>query len=75
MDDASKKRVKGKDSPRRGAMKTTDQPRVRIKRLTLDLSEPLHRAIKRNAAEEGVTMAGNCVHSWRSITALSRSDF
>jgi len=28
-----------------------------IKRLTLDLHEPLHRAIKKNAAEEGVTMA------------------
>jgi predicted DNA binding CopG/RHH family protein len=28
-----------------------------MKRLTLDLSEPLHRAIKKNAAEEGVTMA------------------
>jgi len=28
-----------------------------MKRLTLDLSEPLHRAIKTNAAEEGVTMA------------------
>ncbi len=29
----------------------------RMKRLTLDLHEPLHRAIKKNAAEEGVTMA------------------
>ena len=28
-----------------------------MKRLTLDLGEPLHRAIKTNAAEEGVTMA------------------
>jgi len=28
-----------------------------MKRLTLDLPEPLHRAIKKNAAEEGVTMA------------------
>jgi len=28
-----------------------------MKRLTLDLHESLHRAIKRNAAEEGVTMA------------------
>ncbi len=28
-----------------------------MKRLTLDLSELLHRAIKTNAAEEGVTMA------------------
>ena len=30
---------------------------AKIKRLTLDLSEELHRAIKRNAADEGVTMA------------------
>lgn len=30
---------------------------VRIKRLTLDLPEPLHRAIKISAAQEGVTMA------------------
>ena len=30
---------------------------VRIKRLTLDLPEPLHRAIKVSAAQEGVTMA------------------
>jgi predicted DNA binding CopG/RHH family protein len=29
----------------------------RMKRLTLDLHEPLHRAIKKNAAEDGVTMA------------------
>ena len=29
----------------------------RIKRLTLDLPEPLHRAIKIAAAQEGVTMA------------------
>jgi predicted DNA binding CopG/RHH family protein len=28
-----------------------------MKRLTLDLPEPLHRVIKKNAAEEGVTMA------------------
>lgn len=30
---------------------------AKIKRLTLDLSEELHRAIKINAAAEGVTMA------------------
>lgn len=29
---------------------------AKIKRLTLDLSEELHRAIKINAADEGVTM-------------------
>jgi len=28
-----------------------------MKRLTLDLPEPLHRAIKKNAADAGVTMA------------------
>jgi predicted DNA binding CopG/RHH family protein len=28
-----------------------------MKRLTLDLPEALHRVIKKNAAEEGVTMA------------------
>ena len=28
-----------------------------MKRLTLDLHEPLHRAIKKSAAEDGVTMA------------------
>jgi hypothetical protein len=39
------------------AMITSSRPPVGIKRLTLDLPEPLHRAIKRNAAEEGVTMA------------------
>lgn len=30
---------------------------ARIKRLTLDLPEGLHRAIKVSAAQEGVTMA------------------
>lgn len=33
-----------------------DQP-AKIKRLTLDIPEGLHRAIKRKAVEEGVTMA------------------
>ena len=33
-----------------------DQP-GKIKRLTLDIPEELHRAIKRTAVEEGVTMA------------------
>ena len=33
-----------------------DQP-VKIKRLTLDIPEGLHRAIKHKAVEEGVTMA------------------
>jgi len=36
---------------------TTSRPSVRMKRLTLDLPEALHRVIKKNAAEEGVTMA------------------
>jgi predicted DNA binding CopG/RHH family protein len=30
--------------------------RAKMKRLTLDLPEGLHRAIKRRAVEEGVTM-------------------
>jgi hypothetical protein len=30
-------------------------PAAGTKRLTLDLPEPLYRAIKKNAAEEGVT--------------------
>ena len=38
-------------------MTTSSRPPIRLKRLTLDLSEPLHRAIKMNAAQEGVTMA------------------
>jgi hypothetical protein len=42
---------------RRRAPNAPSSPRVRMKRLTLDLHEPLHRAIKTNAAEEGVTMA------------------
>jgi hypothetical protein len=36
---------------------TTSRPSLRMKRLTLDLPEVLHRVIKKNAAEEGVTMA------------------
>lgn len=39
----------------------TEQPKenqtVRLKRLTLDIPEDLHRAIKRQALESGVTMA------------------
>src|SRR6266487_1702275 len=35
----------------------TSRPSVRMKRLTLDLPEALHRVIKKNAAEEGVPMA------------------
>ena len=42
---------------KRKAWSTSPQLPVRTKRLTLDLPEPLHRAIKKNAAEEGVTMA------------------
>jgi predicted DNA binding CopG/RHH family protein len=32
-------------------------PQVKMKRLTLDIPEPLHRAIKRKAVEDGVAMA------------------
>jgi hypothetical protein len=34
----------------------TATPEQKMKRLTLDLPEGLHRAIKRRAVEEGVTM-------------------
>lgn len=33
------------------------KPPVKMKRLTLDIPEPLHRAIKIAAAQEGMTMA------------------
>jgi len=56
MDNGSRRRAKRKDAPRKRAM-TTSRPSVRMKRLTLDLPEALHRVIKKNAAEEGVTMA------------------
>lgn len=42
---------------RRKALSASSEPPIRMKRLTLDLHESLHRAIKKNAAEEGVTMA------------------
>jgi len=57
MADTSTKRGKRTGRKRRKALDTSSQPPVRIRRLTLDLPEPLHRAIKKNAAEEGVTMA------------------
>ena len=56
MDNGSRRRAKRKDAHRKKAM-TTSRPSVRMKRLTLDLPEVLHRVIKKNAAEEGVTMA------------------
>ena len=55
--DAFAKRKKQIDAKKRKVMITPSRQPVRIKRLTLDLPEPLHRAIKKNAAEEGVTMA------------------
>jgi len=57
MAGVSRKHVKGAGRKRQKASTTPARPPVRIKRLTLDLAEPLHRAIKKNAAEEGVTMA------------------
>ncbi|HEY9825087.1 MAG TPA: hypothetical protein V6D19_06545 [Stenomitos sp.] len=33
-----------------------EQPKERMKRLTLDLPESLHRAIKRRAVDQGVAM-------------------
>ena len=56
IDDGSRRRAKRKDASRKKAM-ITSRPSVRMKRLTLDLPEVLHRVIKKNAAEEGVTMA------------------
>jgi len=57
MADASRKRAKRAGRKRESAATTSPRPTVRIKRLTLDLAESLHRAIKKTAAEEGVTMA------------------
>ena len=57
MADTYRRRGKRTNRERRKALSTSPQPSVRTKRLTLDLPEPLHRAIKKNAAEEGVTMA------------------
>jgi len=56
IDDGSRRRAKPKNENIKRAM-TTSRPSVRMKRLTLDLPEALHRVIKKNAAEEGVTMA------------------
>jgi predicted DNA binding CopG/RHH family protein len=39
------------------ANRAVEQPPVKMKRLTLDIPEPLHRAIKKKAADKGVTMA------------------
>jgi predicted DNA binding CopG/RHH family protein len=39
-----------------GREKTTTASEQKMKRLTLDLPEGLHRAIKRRAVEEGITM-------------------
>ncbi len=33
------------------------EQQIKMKRLTLDIPEELHRAIKRQAVEEGITMA------------------
>jgi hypothetical protein len=57
MDDISAIRAKRAASKTRRATSTTARPPVRMKRLTLDLPESLHRAIKKNAVEDGVTMA------------------
>ena len=57
MADTSIRRGKRTKRKRRKVLSASPEALVRIKRLTLDLPEPLHRAIKKNAAEEGVTMA------------------
>ena len=57
MDHRYGKRVNEMNSRRRKPSGSPPSTPSRMKRLTLDLHEPLHRAIKKNAAEEGVTMA------------------
>jgi hypothetical protein len=47
----------GVNSRRRKPASSSGPTGRRMKRLTLDLGESLHRAIKKNAAEDGVTMA------------------
>jgi len=47
---ADTSRGKRANRKRRKALSTSPVPPVRMKRLTLDLAEPLHRAIKKNAA-------------------------
>jgi len=39
------------------ASRAAEPPPVKMKRLTLDIPEPLHRSIKKKAADRGVTMA------------------
>jgi len=56
IDDGSRRRAKRRHANGKRAV-ITSPPSVRMKRLTLDLPEALHRVIKKNAAEEGVTMA------------------
>jgi predicted DNA binding CopG/RHH family protein len=41
----------------RATKEAAPRPPANIKRITLDLPEELHRAIKLNAIKEGVTMA------------------
>ena len=57
MDDAAPKARKRIGQRKRKTMSTGQRPSTRMKRLTLDLPESLHRAIKRNAVDEGMTMA------------------
>ena len=57
MDSQDGKRASRRHPRRRKALGVSPLTPRRMKRLTLDLHEPLHRAIKKNAAEEGVTMA------------------
>ena len=56
-DPAHAKRALKIDRRKRRVMSRTKPESTQVKRLTVDLDEPLHRAIKKNAAEEGVTMA------------------
>jgi predicted DNA binding CopG/RHH family protein len=50
---AAAERAQGKKEAPPAILETSS----RMKRLTLDIPEELHRVIKRNAADEGITMA------------------
>ena len=52
-----KKSAKKQEQTAKKAVKDDSEKSVKMKRLTLDISKPLHKAIKAKAVEEGVPMA------------------
>lgn len=52
----SKKSAKKQEQAAKKAGKDDSEKSVKMKRLTLDISKPLHKAIKAKAVEEGVPM-------------------